>query len=100
MGIVDWKPGNGGAEGGSKFHALEDEVDSELMAALHASQVGTDVVLLADPLFGPLHGDLAFPGEGFHAVVIAGPLTQDFLADGVDMVNVTEEVDDLLGAGE
>src|SRR5215472_3603181 len=101
MGIVDREPGNGGAEGGSQFHALKDEVDSELIAALHASQVGTNVVLLADPFFGPLHGDLTFLGEGFHpAVVIVGPLTQDFFADGVDLVDVAEEVDDVFGAGE
>src|SRR5438128_2293048 len=101
MGVVDREPGSGGAEGGSQFHALEDEVDSELISALHASQVGTDVVLLADPFFGPLHGDLTFLGEGFHpAVVIVGPLTQDLFADGVDLVDVTEEVDNVLGAGE
>src|SRR6516162_2892513 len=101
MGIVDREPGNGGAEGGSQFHALEDEVDSELIAALQASQVGTDVVFLADPLFGPLHRDLAFLSKGFHpAVVIVGRLTQGFFADGVDLVDVAEEMDDVLGAGE
>src|SRR5215831_2506104 len=77
MGIVDREPGKGGAEGGSQFHTLEDEVDSELILALQASQVGTDVVFLADPFFGPLHGDVAFLSQGFHpAVVIVGPLTQ------------------------
>src|SRR6516225_10643096 len=101
MGIVDREPGNGGAEGGSQFHALEDEVDSELISALQASPVGTDVVFLADPLFGPLPRDLAFVGEGFHpVVVIVGPLTQDLFADDVDLMNVTEEVDDVFGAGE
>jgi len=40
-------------------------------------------------------------GEGFHpAVVIVGPLTQDFFADGVDLVDVAEEEDDVFGAGE
>jgi len=101
MGIVDREPGNGGAEGWSQFHALEDEVDSELIAVLQASQVGPDVIFLADPFFGPLHRDLAFLGEGFHpAVVIVGALTQDFFADGVDLVDVAEEVDDVFGAGE
>src|SRR6516225_4483342 len=62
--------------------------DSELIAALHASQV-PDVVFLADPFFGPLHRDVAFLGEGLHpAVIIVGPLTQDLLADGVDLVEV------------
>jgi hypothetical protein len=63
--------------------------------------VGPDVVFLEDPFFGPLHTDVAFLGEGLHpAVIIVGPLTQDLLADGVDLVEVTEEVDDVLGAGE
>ena len=63
--------------------------------------MGTNVVLLADPLLGPLHRDVAFLGEGFHpAVVIVGALTQDLFADGVDLVEVTEKVDDVLGAGE
>src|SRR5207247_6710409 len=70
MGIVDRKPGNGRTEGGSQFHALEDEIDSELMAALHSSQVGTNVVFLADPFFGPLHGNLTFLGEGFHPAMV------------------------------
>jgi hypothetical protein len=44
---------------------------------------------------------VAFLSEGFHpAVVIVGPLTQDLFADGVDLVEVTEKVDDVLGAGE
>jgi len=59
------------------------------VSALQASEVGTDVVLLAFPFFGPLHRDLAFLGEGFHpAVLIVGPLTQDFLADDVGLVDV------------
>jgi hypothetical protein len=40
-------------------------------------------------------------GEGFHpVVVIVGPLTQDLFADDVDLMNVTEEVDDVFRAGE
>ena len=34
------------------------------------------------------------------AVAILGALTQDFLGDGLDLVNVAEEVDDVLWAGE
>src|SRR5260370_30756262 len=94
MGIVDREPGNGRAEGGSQLHAVEDEVNSKLIPALHSSQVGTDVVFLADPFFGPLHGDLTFLGKGLHpAVVIVGSLTQDFFADGLHLVDVAEEVD-------
>jgi hypothetical protein len=98
MGIVDRKSGNGRAEGRSQFHALEDEVDAELTAALHSPQVGTDVIFLAYPFLGPLHGDLTFLGKGFHpAVVIVGSLPQDFFADGVELVDVAEEVDDVSG---
>src|ERR1700730_14674998 len=101
MGIVDWKPGIGGTEGGSQFHALEDEIDSELMAALYSSQVGTNVVFLAYSFFGPLHGNLTFLGEGFHpAMVIVGSLTQGLFADGTHLVDVAKKVDDVLGAGE
>jgi hypothetical protein len=40
-------------------------------------------------------------GEGFHpSVVIVSPLTQDLFADGVDEVDVTEEMDNVFGAGE
>src|SRR5437773_11924583 len=101
MGIVDRKPGNGRTEGGSQFHALEDEIDSELMAALHSSQVGTNVVFLTDPFFGPLHGNLTFLGEGFHpAMVIVGSLTQGLFADGTHLVDVAKKVDDVLGGDE
>ena len=73
--ILDGKPGNSGAERGSQFPALEDEVDSELMAALHTSQVGANVVFLADTFLGPFHGNLTFLGEGLHpAMVIIGAL--------------------------
>jgi len=70
MGIVHREPGNGGAEGGSQFHALEDEGHSELVLALQASQVGTEVVFLADPFFGPLPRDVAFRSQGFHPAVV------------------------------
>jgi hypothetical protein len=101
MGIVDRKSGNRGAERGSQFHALEDEVNPELIPALHASQVRTDVVFLADSFFGPFHGKLTFPGEGLYPVmVIIGSLAQDFFADDLHLMNIAEEVDDVLRAGE
>src|SRR5207302_8511654 len=101
MGVVCRIHGKGGTGGGSQFHALEDEIDSELMAALHSSQVGTNVVFLADPFFGPLHGNLTFLGEGFHpAMVIVGSLTQGLFADGTHLVDVAKKVDDYNVAGE
>ncbi len=60
MGIVDRKLGNGGTEGGSQFHALEDEIDSELMAAFSSLQVGMNVVFLADPFSAHSMGILRF----------------------------------------
>jgi hypothetical protein len=63
--------------------------------------VGTDVILLAHPFLGPLHWDPTFLGQVFHpAVVIVGSLTQDFFADGLDLVEVAKEVDDVFRAGE
>ncbi len=44
---------------------LRNEIDSEEMAALRSSQVGMNVVFLADPFFGPLHGNLTLLGEDF-----------------------------------
>jgi hypothetical protein len=39
--------------------------------------------------------------KGFYpAVIIVGSLTQPFFADSFDLVDVTEEVDDVLVAGE
>src|ERR1700751_5884041 len=55
MGIIDREPRNGGAQRGFQFHALEDEIDAELMATFHPSQVRPDVVFLANSFFGPLH---------------------------------------------
>jgi hypothetical protein len=63
--------------------------------------VGTNVVFLADSFFGPLHGKLTFPGEGLDPVrVIIGSLPQDFFADDLHRMNIAEEVDDVLRAGE
>ena len=101
MRIFHGESGNGGTKRRSLFHALEDEVDAELLAALHASQVGPDVVFLADALLGPLHRNFTFLGKGFDpAVVIIGALPQDFFADGLDLVDVAEEVDDVLRTSE
>ena len=57
--------------------------------------------MLAHPFLGPPQGRFAFLGKSLHpAVVILGALTQDFFGDGLDLVNVAEEVDDVLWAGE
>ena len=97
MGILDGKPGNGRTEAGLEFHAFEDEVDAERMATHHAPQVEEDVFFLAHSFFDPLQGNVAFLGEGLHtAVVIIGALPQDLFADGLDLVKVAEEVDDVL----
>jgi hypothetical protein len=49
VGIVDGESGNGGTKGRPQFHALEDEVDTEPLAALHAPQVRADVSSLRTP---------------------------------------------------
>ena len=68
---------------------------------LHLSQARPYVVFLANALFRPLQGNVTFLGKRLHpAVVILGALTQDFFADGLDVVNVAEEMDDVLRAGE
>src|ERR1700757_4946575 len=106
-GVVVFAKGDTGAfqfaleEGGSQFHAHEDEVNAELIPALPSSPVRTDMVFLADSFFGPLHGNLTFPGEGLHPVmVMVGSLPQDFLADGLHLVDIAVEVDDVLRARE
>ena len=63
--------------------------------------MGTNVVFLAHALLGPLHGDRTFLGKGLHpAMVIVGSLPPDFFADGFHLVDVAEEMDDVLRAGE
>ena len=64
------------------------------MATFHASQVRADIIFLADSFLGPLHGEFMLLGEGFHpAVVIIGSLSQDLLVNGLDLVEVAEEVE-------
>jgi len=101
VGIVDRESGNRGTERGAQFHALEDEIDAELMATVHPLQMRVDVVFLADSFLGPLQGNLLFLGEGLYpAVVIIGTLAQDLFVDGLDLVDVAEEMDDVLRASE
>ena len=42
-----------GVEAEPCLHAVENEVDSELIAALHTFQMRLDVILLAPPFLGP-----------------------------------------------
>ena len=101
MGIVNRKSRDRGTKRRPQLHALEDEIYAEPLAALHASQVGTNVVFLANALFRPLQGNVTFLGKRLHpAVVILGALPQDFFADGLDVVNVAKEMDDVFRAGE
>ena len=90
-GIVDREPGNGRAKRGAQFHALEDEVDAQLILTFH-------VVFFANSFFGPLQRNPAFLSKSLHpAMAIIGALTQDFLANGLHLVDVAENVDDVLG---
>ena len=97
MGIVNRKSRDRGTKRRPQLHALEDEIYAEPLAALHASQLGADIVFLADAFLGPRQGNFTFAGKSLHpAVVVIGALTQDFFADGLDLMNVPEEVDDVL----
>jgi hypothetical protein len=56
------------------------------------------MILLAEPFFGPFHGDFVIAGVGLHLVaVVAGALAEHFLADHWNSQNVADEIDDLSG---
>jgi hypothetical protein len=88
-------------ESGTLFHALKDEVNAKALAAFHTEAIGPDVVFLLHAFLlhvrvGPLERNAVVAGESFYpAVVFVGPLAQDFFGDGIDAVNVAEEMDDV-----
>ncbi len=93
--------GDAGPEGGSDLHALENEIHAEAIPPLHALGIGADVILFADILFGPLGEDVMAAGKGVYpAVVVVGATAQHFLGDGVEMMDVTEEMNDVLRPGQ
>jgi hypothetical protein len=81
------------------LHALENEVDSISIAALHPFQIRPDVIFLPHLFLGPFHRDLAVPGEGFDPVFICGgPSGQNVLRDRVKLQDVAEEMHNVLFA--
>src|SRR5215469_15251110 len=74
-------------ESGSNVQEFSGDV-----SPLHASQLGTDIVFLADAFLCPLQGNFTFLDESLYpAVVIVGAPPQDFFADGLDLVNVRKK---------
>jgi hypothetical protein len=87
VGVGGWIRRRAGTKLRPDFHALQDEIDSELVLPLHPSQVWPDVILLAHPVLSPFHRDAPFPGEGFDPpVVFVGPLPQDVFGDRSGLV--------------
>src|SRR5580693_729716 len=83
------------------FHALEDEVDTESLPLLHATQRRQNVILFANTLLSPLDRDLVVAGVGIHPVpVIVGSLPEHFLAHHWNPEDLANEVDHLFGPGQ
>src|SRR5271165_3283875 len=81
------------AVGRPLLHAFEDEVDTVRAAPRHPMSPRQHVVLLADPLLGPLDRDRMIARIGFHpALIVVRPLAQHLLADLGDADDVAEEV--------
>ena len=80
--------------------SIEDgavRVNAKTLAAFHTEAIGPDVVFLLQVFLlhvrvGPLERNAVVAGESFYpAVVLVGPLAQDFFGDGIDAVDVAEE---------
>ena len=101
VGILGGIFGDGNAEGAALFPTRENEINAEGVGLFQSTQGRQDVIFFADSLFGPLDGNAAIAGEGFHpGLVVVGALTEHFLVDRRAADDIAEEVDDLLGAGE
>jgi hypothetical protein len=60
--------GGRGAEGRALLHALQDEVDTMLVPALHATQGELKIILLPYPRLRPFEGNVVVAGEGLDPV--------------------------------
>jgi hypothetical protein len=99
--ILGREPGNGAAERGVLFHALENKIDAKTARAFQTVQPRADVVLFADAFLCPFDGDLVIAGERLHPLpVVASPLTEDGFIDYGNTHDVAEKVDHLLWAGQ
>jgi hypothetical protein len=72
-----------------------------LMLPLHPLPMRPDAILLAHALLRFQQGDFVVPGVAFHpSPVFQGPLGQNLRGDWILAVHVTEEMYDVLGAGQ
>ena len=59
------------------------------------------MILFAETLLGPFHGDFVIAGESLHPVaVIVSALAERFLAHHGDAEDMADEMDHLFGPGE
>src|SRR5208283_5677648 len=84
-------------EADALLHALEDDVDSPPIAALHPLQVRADIIFLPHPFLRPFHRGLVVAGEGFDPMFIfSGSAGEDIFGDGVKPQNIAEEMHNVL----
>src|SRR3954453_17497733 len=97
VGVSSRVPRNAGAEGGSHFHTLEDEIDTEPVLLLDSPEVPAPVILLPHPVLSPFHRDAPLGGERIDpAVVFIGPFSQHVLCDRSLLVQIAEEMNNVL----
>jgi hypothetical protein len=93
--------GGGGSKGGTLLHALQNEIDTVLMAVLHATQRELEIVFFPYSGLRPFQGEALVAGEGLDpALVIVGPPRQHLFGDFRHSDYLAEEVDHLLGPGQ
>jgi hypothetical protein len=79
----------------------EDAVDPVLIAPLHGLPIRPDEIFLAHALFGLQDGDFVIAGVAFHpSPVFQGAFGQNLWRDGIQPVDVAEEMDDVFGTGQ
>src|SRR6185437_15795187 len=80
------------------LHALEDEVDAESRALLHAAQRRQNVVLFPHALPSPFDRDGMVAGVGFHPVlVVVCALTANLFIHNRNAENRSNEMNHLFG---
>src|SRR6202007_1647464 len=101
VGVGAWIFRHRHAEVGPHLHALEDEIDTKTLLALHLPQVRPHVVFLAHAFLGPLERNAVVAGESLDPLVVLGrALAQDLLGNGADAVYVAEAGAVVFRAGE
>src|SRR6516165_9307621 len=99
VGILNWVSRYRGPEGGAHLHALQNEVNTETILALHRLEVAANVILFAHALLRPLDWDPLLAGESIHpTVVVAGALPQNILGDHAGLMDIAKEMNDVLRA--